>query len=77
MIPKTCPFKDKEKLWTTLHGKCFGYTQEAFFDIDNYDRCAICSHFEGIPIPHVSSMPHTMKFIYDDREMVLKESHEE
>ena len=25
MIPKTCPFKDKEKLWTILHGQCHGY----------------------------------------------------
>jgi hypothetical protein len=25
MIPKTCPFGNKEKLWSILHNSCQGY----------------------------------------------------
>jgi hypothetical protein len=52
MIPKTCPFGNKEKLWSILHNSCRGYTK-GWDSLDSSvwpkgHRCDGCSFLANI-----------------------------
>lgn len=69
MISKNCPLEGRDKFMVVMDGECSSWGLQ----VENKDPCYKCSFWNVAGMFERSGLPYELKFMYNRKEMKLKE----